>query len=354
MWKMNDSRWMASSIGTGLGDLAVFSGFDRDDLQAVLADWRLELAPVVEADADCYQIMREPWSDEAQRVCVSSRARQDAKTRMKVKEPDARAQPDGLAHLPCGHEDALVGRSGVVWISPGRRIARVAISPDCDDRLAFGELIGAALTHAMALVGCLPLHGMAAEINGIGVLALGDSMAGKSTLALAILHAGGRIVSDDFLLVRSVAGRIVVSALRRDLYIREGSFRLIPADLRELFSSVGAGLGRIRLVQDLAPHSFVDGVSPNVVWFLDGGERSSKLHVAKLSQAETLSSLLRGGSPLLTSKRYRSERLSVLPRLIQVVQPAHCFEVRLGSDLLHSPRGMIKELLEQLPIIKIP
>lgn len=338
---MNDSRWMASSIGNDLGDLAVFSGFDREEIQAVASDWRLELAPAVEAGAECYQIVREPWSDEAQRVCVSARAKRVAK------RPIAEIQPDGLIHLQCGHEDALVGSSGIVWIAPGRRLARVAIEPDCGDAFALEELLGAALTHAMALVGCLPLHGMAAEIDGISVLALGDSMAGKSTLALAILHVGGRIVSDDFLLARFKAGQLMISALRQDLYIREGSFGLIPNALRPLFTSDGAGPSRIMLGRSLAPHVFIEEVSPQVIWFLDNARRPPKLQVEKLSQAEALSSLLRGGSSLFISNRYGSERVALLPRLIQAVQSSRFFSVRFGSDLLRSPAGMVRELLER-------
>ena len=70
---MNDSRWLASSLGTDLGDLAVFSGFDREDLLPLASDWRLELAPALETGADCYQIVRESWSEEATAVCLNAK-----------------------------------------------------------------------------------------------------------------------------------------------------------------------------------------------------------------------------------------------------------------------------------------
>ncbi|MBL0311124.1 MAG: hypothetical protein IPP78_00130 [Holophagaceae bacterium] len=339
---MNDSRWMASSIGTDLGNLAVFTGFEREELQGVADNWRLELAPALETGADCYQIVREPWSEEAQRVYDSARAKRAAK------QANAGAQPDGLIHQQCGHEDALVGSGGIVWIAPGRRIARVALTPDCEGPFDFEELIGAALTHTLALVGCLPLHGMAAEIDGIGVLALGDSMAGKSTLALAILHAGGRIVSDDFLLARFKADQLVLSTLRQDLYVREGSYELIPTDLRSLFSSSGAGPGRMKLCRTLAPEAFLDELSPQVVWFLDGTRRPSKLRISKVSQAEALSLLLRAGSPMFISKRYGTERVGLNPWLVHVVQLFQFFKIRPGSDLLCSPTHIMRKLLNPI------
>jgi hypothetical protein len=339
---MIEARWMATSIGTGLGDLAVFSGFDREELQAVVGDWRLELAPALDTGAECYQIVREPWSDEAKAVCVNARAKRAAK------RPVAGTEPDGLIHLQCGHEDALVGSGGVVWIAPGRRLARVAITPDRDDPFALEALLGAALTHAMALLGCLPLHGMAAEVDGIGVLALGDSMAGKSTLALAMLHAGGHIVSDDFLLAQFKDGRLVVSALRQDLYVREGSFELIPAELGPLFSSNDAGLGRMKLSRNLAPQAFINEVSPQVIWFLDGTRRSAKLFVIEFSQAEAFRSLLQIGSPLFISNRYNAEKSAVLPQIVHIVQSARNFSVQTGSNLFKSPSSVIQRLLKEI------
>ncbi len=241
-----------------------------------------------------------------------------------------------------------MGSGGVVWIAPGRRLARVAITPDGDDSFALEELIGAALTHAMALLGCLPLHGMAAEIDGIGVLALGDSMAGKSTLALAMLHAGGRIVSDDFLLARFKDGRLGVSALRQDLYVREGSYGLIPDALRPQFTSDGAGAGRLKISRNLVPQAFIDEVSPQVAWFLDGVRRPLSLHLVEMNQANALSSLHSVGSPLLTSNRSGTERAALLPHLIQLVESVQCFSVRLGSDLLRSPGGIVASSLKNL------
>lgn len=353
----------------GLGVVAVFRGFERNALWAFEGDWGLEVTATDGAGDGSYLIEREAWSAAARLVCAGARERaaRQALARIEARRggvmgvvssdgqaatdsqaaADSPGARDGLVRVACGSEDALINRAGVVWLAPGRRSARVVFDPACRDPLAVDELIGAALTHAMALAGLAPLHGMAAEIDGVGVLALGESMAGKSTLALAILHAGGRVVSDDFLLVGGGEDgpKPTVGALRRDLYVREGSFDLIPEALRARFSDNGAGPGRLVLRRDDAPDAFVTEVSPAVVWFLDGARGEGNVEVAAMSQAEALGSLVGAGSPLFVSGRYQVERATVLPRLVEVAQSAQSFSVLLSAGLLRSPGVVVRELL---------
>lgn len=314
--------------GEALGVPIVFEGFARAELAELEQGWRLDLAKAMATPAGGYRIVREPWSATAQ----SARA-------------GVVVRPDGLVWVAGGEGDALVNRAGVAWILPGGRIARVATDPAFDGLFEIDELIGAGLTQAMALAGRVPLHGMAAEIDGVGVLAVGQSMAGKSTLALATLHAGGRVVSDDFLLVGSEPGRPEIRALRRDLYVREGSYGLIPDELRERFSAAGAGPGRQVLRQDDVPERFAAAVTPEVVWFMDGERAASAIEAHKISQAAALALMIAATSPLFVSGRYREERARVLPALAAIVESARCFSVRLGAVLLRSPGIVMRELL---------
>ncbi len=326
MTPMQDVVIVAS--GETVGGPVVFEGFNRAELAELGRNWRLDLAVAAVASAACYRIVRESWSAAA-----------------RMTRSGAPVQANGLVRVACGHEDALAGAGGVAWIAPAARVARVAIDPENDDPLGFNELIGAALTHAMALAGRVPLHGMAAEIEGVGVLVLGESMAGKSTLALALLHAGGRVVSDDFLLVGREPGQAEVHALRRDLYVREGSFALIPEELRGRFSTEGAGPARRVLRQDEAPERFAAAVTPEVVWFLDGSRGSSSFEAREISQAAALALMMAATSPLFVSGRYREERTRIMPALATIVESARCFTVRLGDDLLRSPGIVVRQLL---------
>lgn len=62
----------------------------------------------------------------------------------------------------------------------------------------FGVMIGSYIAADARLIG---LHAAAVEFQGRAALLLGDSFAGKSTLALALAAAGGRLIADDRLAV---------------------------------------------------------------------------------------------------------------------------------------------------------
>jgi hypothetical protein len=324
MFAMYDTVTLASAEAPEVR--VAFEGFSPAELAELEEGWRLGVA-AAGAAGDCYRIAREPWSEAAQSL-------RDA----------AGLRPDAPVRVAAGDGDALVNGGGVVWIAPGARAARVATAPAAGS-FEVGELIGAAVTQAMALAGRVPLHGMAAEVGGIGLLAVGDTMAGKSTLALAALHAGGRVVSDDFLLVGGAPGRPEIGALRRDVFVREGSFELIPDDLRERFSAAGAGPGRRVLRRDDAPERFAALITPDVVWFLDGEHTAPAAEVRPVSQAAALASLITAASPLFASGRYREERAGVLPALTAIAESARCFAVRAGEQLLRAPAIVIGELL---------
>ncbi|MFW5814564.1 MAG: HPr(Ser) kinase/phosphatase [Spirochaetota bacterium] len=56
------------------------------------------------------------------------------------------------------------------------------------------------------------IHGVLAEVFGIGVLILGDSGVGKSEAALELIERGHRLVADDAVDIRCVAGNILLGA----------------------------------------------------------------------------------------------------------------------------------------------
>ncbi len=56
------------------------------------------------------------------------------------------------------------------------------------------------------------IHGVLVEVFGIGVLILGDSGVGKSEAALELIERGHRLVADDAVDIRCVAGNILLGA----------------------------------------------------------------------------------------------------------------------------------------------
>ena len=71
----------------------------------------------------------------------------------------------------------------------------------------YWHLLGPVLSYAMLAHGVEPLHATTVAIDGKAVAFLGRAGDGKSTLATACLHAGHKLLTDDVLVIRKVAGR---------------------------------------------------------------------------------------------------------------------------------------------------
>ena len=56
------------------------------------------------------------------------------------------------------------------------------------------------------------LHVTSVAKNGVAVLIGGPSGSGKSDLALRLIDRGAQLISDDYTIVRAVAGRLLASA----------------------------------------------------------------------------------------------------------------------------------------------
>ena len=67
-------------------------------------------------------------------------------------------------------------------------------------------LLSQVLSCALIKQGLEPLHATAVVIGGAAVALLGASGQGKSTLAAALVGAGGRVLTDDLLIVRQLGG----------------------------------------------------------------------------------------------------------------------------------------------------
>lgn len=60
------------------------------------------------------------------------------------------------------------------------------------------------------------VHGVALEFRGVGILMLGESGSGKSSIALTLLTRGGKLVADDAVIIRTDGlGRPIAKPHRR-------------------------------------------------------------------------------------------------------------------------------------------
>jgi hypothetical protein len=203
------------------------------------------------------------------------------------------------------------------------------------------------VAHALAIRGGVVVHGAAFDIGGRGVLVVGGSGSGKSTVAAGALRCGARVVSDDLLLVASrPSGRIGVEALRRELFFRTPGVSIVPQRLVERLVPIDdAGESRWRLSPVAEPSSFAVSVSPEILWLVAGDRRRRESRVAAVDQAEALAWLVRGLSGLFLSAGFDRERGPILDLLAGLVASCPAAEVRLGRDLLADTEGTMDRIL---------
>jgi len=161
-----------------------------------------------------------------------------------------------------------------------------------------GAAVNAAIVRAFALRGGIIVHGLAFEHRGKGYLALGDSGSGKSTLATAILLAGGRVVSDDLVLLGSASdGRVRALPFRADMVLRDQSYQRFRARLE--LNKLGldelhvAGERKWRISRARYPGCFIQAVSVAAVLRLVGPGGEGNSVVNRVTQAEGYAAIVR-------------------------------------------------------------
>lgn len=120
-----------------------------------------------------------------------------------------------------GTFDVLRDERVIAW-HPGPGSLPVAVRAD---------LLGRVIALAAHADGRLPLHASAVSIRGRAVAFLGPKYAGKSTMALALVGRGARLLTDDTLVVRFDAhGNALASPGVQQVRLWEDSARALGAE----------------------------------------------------------------------------------------------------------------------------
>jgi hypothetical protein len=122
---------------------------------------------------------------------------------------------------------------GVVTVRGGSLI-EVALAPGAGDDALRAVLLGPALAVLLEQRGFLVLHASVVQIGERAVAFLGDSGAGKSTMAAALHARGHRLVSDDHAVVRLGVSGAEVSAAYPQLKLWPDAARAVGQDPRAL------------------------------------------------------------------------------------------------------------------------
>lgn len=252
---------------------------------------------------------------------------------------------------PTGGSGSLANAGGRVALSPGTTAASVELRPAALTHPATLEpLVEAALGHALAAAGECFLHAAAVELGERSALLIGDSGAGKSTLAAATAAFGGRVISDDSLLLGASAGRPLVRAARRNVWLRLGSEALLPALHARGVSTRPAPDGRIRLDRDRSPNAFRQATHPDCLVLLRHDPGNGGVATRRLSQADGLTALLKGTSALyVTDERFAGRQRALLDLMTLFAERLPAIELSAGSSLLESTEECLAAITRALP-----
>jgi hypothetical protein len=169
---------------------------------------------------------------------------------------------------------------------------------------------------ALRRFGVFELHsaGMIHPESEKGVLIIGPSGRGKSTLAVQLAMAGWPYLSDDELLLSLVNGEVEVRGFRNFFAVNDGEDRFKTCFEPEAVFASGRRLK----------------ASPGVLLYTNvSGEQKTRLR--KLTQAESMARLIRACPWATYDRSIASANLEVLSKL---ARQTSAFDLHAGRDLL--------------------
>jgi hypothetical protein len=158
------------------------------------------------------------------------------------------------------------------------------------------------------------------------------------------------VVSDDSVILGlDDEGSPSVGALRRDLWLRDGSEELLPeAQRARLWETSSFGERRWGLERAASPGLFRTRMRPQAIVLLGRDLRLRGFRLRRVSSAEGLAGLILASSALFLSGRYPIERKRCMPVLTELVDSVPCFEVRMGRALVEEPVATVRRLAEEV------
>jgi len=201
------------------------------------------------------------------------------------------------------------------------------------------------LAQQWARAGLLLVHGAAFEYNGTGILAMGDTGAGKSVLTAAALAAQARVVSDDWVMVgRDGRGRLNAERLREFMMLRHGrACEEILSQLPDLIARSSPGWPKsviaIPKAQGPGSHEFPRHCRIDDVWILQSptAERRAVSTSTTAPPGTVLSTVIQATMPLFFSKRFPVELHRVRNASRDVIGECDCRLIETGTDLIEQP-----------------
>jgi hypothetical protein len=237
-----------------------------------------------------------------------------------------------------GNVRALQRRGALLLVTPGARVlvahdgGRIDVEGDIaglDPRGFAGTTLFIALSIALRHWGLFHLHGGALiRGDGLRVLVLGDSGAGKSTVTLSLLDEGARHLGDDALFLTERAGRATLLAFPRPFHLGDATAAAFPALTRGEHDASGKG----EVPLEALPWNLAPEMAPPDVVLFPCVTVEPDTRVVTTGPAEAFGRTLASCALVVADGVARpAEQLRLIGAL---VDRACSYEVRMGSDWL--------------------
>lgn len=254
-----------------------------------------------------------------------------------VAEPD---WPVALEAAPCR---LRTGTSGW-WLQYGA-VAFMGKGAGCIGYVPEGEVHQPDFVYGLVLALCLllrergwfGLHGAGLVYQGQGILLIGRSDTGKSTLAYSLVRRGWHFLTDDALLVHLENGAVEAVSFRKDFGLDPESTRYFP-ELADCSEGQPTDPNKRRIqMERLYPGRFCARLRPVALVFPAlTGQSQSLVH--PLRRSEAFGRLLQAS--LLLGRADDPMERHLLNVMEQLVNQAPAYQLALGSDVLRQPERL--------------
>lgn len=200
------------------------------------------------------------------------------------------------------------------------------------------------------------IHANGVVYCGQGVLLVGDSGAGKTTLTLSLVQSGWRYIGDDSLLLHQIkpegsTAAVTAFPLRRGFACREETVNFFP-QLATIAAQSPALLEGKKLlpIEAIAPGATDTVCTPRLLLFPKIVE-GSESQLLPLDEASALTLLMRQSTGILRDRASAAAQIGVLKEL---VQQSLCYEFHGGTDVYKTPATVADRLSTLLSLLPSP
>lgn len=215
-----------------------------------------------------------------------------------------------------------------------------------EDRSSLRLLLDLALTMALRTRRIFHLHAAGVVRDGTCILLPGESGAGKTSSALALVDAGWSYLSDDSVFLRARGEELdSVVAQRREFHLTPRTLAAYPA-LGALAAKMDEP-AKMRVAPERAfPGRFRDVAPPPALLLFPTVVEGPVSTAEPIPDAIAFGNLLMASTMLsVPGTPHTNAHLALLKN---IVESATCFELRLGGDFLRSPARAVEAAVEPL------